>query len=166
MAENCEKKAGPVVSVLIPTFNRPQYLYEALASALHQSYRNLQVVVINDGGKDVSDIVNSFCDPRLTFINRKDNRGKAYSLNEALNRAEGKYIAYLDDDDLYYPNHIETLVNALEQETECQAAYTDFYKSYCKVSSDGSRKVLSKVVEVSRDFDRFFMLHFNHVLHV
>lgn len=166
MAEDFEKKAGPVVSVLIPTFNRPQYLREALASVLHQSYVNLQVIVVNDGGEDVSDIVNSFGDPRLTFINRKDNRGKAFSLNEALSRAEGKYIAYLDDDDLYYPNHIETLVNALENETDCQVAYTDFYKSYCRVSQDGSRQILSKVVEVSRDFDRFLMLYFNHVLHV
>jgi len=166
MVENYEKKAGPVVSVLIPTFNRPKYLYEALASVLRQSYRNLQVIVINDGGKDVSGVVNLFSDTRLIFINRRENRGKAVSLNEALGRAEGKYIAYLDDDDLYYPNHIETLVNVLENQTDCQAAYSDFYKTYCKVSSDGSRQVLSKVVEVSRDFDRFFMLHFNHVLHV
>jgi len=166
MAENDEIKAGPVVSVLIPTFNRPQYLYEALASVLHQSYISLRVIVINDGGQDVSDMVNSFNDPRLTFIDRKENRGKAFSLNEALNRAEGKYIAYLDDDDVYYPHHIETLVNALENQTDCQVAYSDFYKAYCRVSHDGSRPVLSKVVDVSRDFDRFFMLYFNHVLHV
>ena len=128
MTKNYEKKAGPVVSVLIPTFNRPQYFSIALASVLQQSYRNLQVIVINDGGEDVSDIINSHHDPRLIFINRKENRGKSYSLNEALNRADGKYVAYLDDDDLYYPNHIETLVNALEFQTDCQAAYSDFYK--------------------------------------
>ena len=166
MAENYEKKVGPVVSVLIPTFNRPQCLYQALASVLRQSYTNLQIIVVNDGGEDVSDTVSSFHDPRLTFINRKENRGKAFSLNEALNRAEGKYVAYLDDDDLYYPHHIETLVNALESQTDRQVAYSDFYKSHCRVSGDGSRQVLSKVVEVSRDFDRFFMLFFNHVLHV
>jgi len=166
MIENYEKKAGPVVSVLVPTFNRPQYLSKALASVLQQSYRNLQLIVINDGGEDVSNIVDSFRDPRLIFINRKENRGKPYSLNEALNRAEGKYVAYLDDDDIYYPNHIETLVNALEFNTDCQVAYSDFYKAYCRIASDGSRQVLSKTVEVSRDFDRFFMLHFNHVLHV
>jgi len=166
MRENYEKKAGPVVSVLVPTFNRPQYLSKALASVLQQSYRNLQLIVINDGGEDVGDIVDSFRDPRLIFINRKENRGKPYSLNEALNRAEGKYVAYLDDDDIYYPNHIETLVKALEFQTDCQVAYSDFYKAYCRVASDGSRQVLSKIVEVSRNFDRFFMLHFNHVLHV
>ena len=114
MTENYEKKAGPVVSVIVPTYNRPQYLSMALASVLQQSYRNLQVIVINDGGEDVGSIIDSFNDSRLKFINRKENRGKPYSLNEALNQADGKYVAYLDDDDLYYPNHIETLVNTLE----------------------------------------------------
>ena len=166
MAQDCDKKASPVVSVLLPTFNRPRYLPLALASILRQSYERLQVIVVNDGGVDVSGIVNSFHDPRVVFINRKQNLGKPHSLNEALGRAEGKYVAYLDDDDLYYPHHIQTLVNALESRTDCQVAYSDFYKTYCRVSSDGTRQVLSKVVEVSRDFDRFFMLHFNHVLHV
>ncbi len=160
------KKAGPVVTVLVPTFNRRRHLAGALASVVRQSYRNLQIIVINDGGEDVSDIVNSFGDQRLIFIDRKENCGKAFSLNEGLARAEGKYIAYLDDDDLYYPNHIETLVDALENNSDCQVAYSDLYKVYCKDYLDGSRKVLSKVVEVSRDFDRFFMLYWNHVLHV
>ena len=161
-----DTRFGPMVSVLIPTFNRRQYLSEALASTLHQSYTNLQVIVVNDGGQDVSNIVESYNDPRVVFINRKDNRGKAFSLNEALARAKGKYIAYLDDDDLYYTDHIETLVNTLESQTNCQVAYTDLYKAYCKIMPDGSRQILGKVVEISRDFDRFLMLYFNHALHV
>ena len=166
MIKNYEKKGGPLVSILISTYNRPQYFSLALASILQQSYRNLQVIVVNDGGQDVSDIINSFHDQRVVFINRKENRGKACCLNEALNRADGKYVAYLDDDDLYYPNHIETLVHTLEFQTDCGVAYSDFYKAYCRISSDGNRQVLSKVLDVSRDFDRFFMLVFNHVLHV
>ena len=160
------QKNEPIVSVLIPTFNRLKYFPKALASVLNQSYGNLQVIVINDGGQDVSDIVDSFYDSRIVFINRRENFGKAHSLNEALERAEGKYVAYLDDDDIFYPYHIETLVETLENRTDCMAAYSDLYKVYCKVSQDGSRLVLSKTVEVSRDYDRFFMLHFNHVLHV
>ncbi len=166
MLKDYEKTNGPVVSVLIPTFNRSQSLYEALDSVFGQSYKNLQVIVVNDGGEDVSDVIDFFNESRLVYINRKENRGKAFSLNEALREAEGKYIAYLDDDDLYYPFHIETLVNALENETDCRVAYSDLYKTYCKVFPDGSRQILSKVVEVSRDFDRFLMLNFNHVLHV
>ncbi len=166
MTENYQRKIGPVVSVLIPTFNRPRYLAEALTSVLKQSYTNLQVIVVNDGGEDVRDTINSFNDSRLLYINGKKNLGKAFCLNQALSRAEGKYIAYLDDDDLYYPNHIETLVDALENHTDCQVAYSDLYKVCCRVMPDGNRQILSKVVEVSRDFDRFLMLYFNHVLHV
>ncbi len=165
VARDNESKDGPIVSVLIPTYNRRRYLPVALSSVVHQDYSNLEIFVIRDGGEDVCDIVNSFNDPRIIFIDRKENRGKAFSLNEALARAEGKYVAYLDDDDLYYPNHIETLVGVLENKTDCQVAYSDLYKVYCKVMPEGRRKVLSKVVEVSRDFDRFFVLYFNLAVH-
>ena len=160
------QKNEPLVSVLIPTFNRLKYFPKALASVLNQNYANIQVIVINDGGRDVSDIVGSFYDSRIVFIDRKENYGKAYSLNEAIERVEGKYIAYLDDDDIFYPHHIETLVDALENRTDCKVAYSDLYKVYCRVLHNGNRVVLSKTIEVSRDFDRFFMLQFNHVLHI
>jgi glycosyltransferase involved in cell wall biosynthesis len=166
MTENSKEKFGPLVSVIIPTFNRPKYLTEAIDSAVSQDYSNLQIIVVNDGGQDVSSVVNSFNDPRIVFINRKENRGLPYTLNEALAKVDGKYVCYLGDDDLYYPHHVSTLVDVLENKTDCLVAYSDLYKAYCKVLPDGSRLVLSKVVEVSRDFDRLFMLYFNHALHV
>ncbi|NLT76598.1 MAG: glycosyltransferase, partial [Planctomycetes bacterium] len=154
------------MSILLPTYNRRRYLPYALASAVGQTYRNVEVFVVNDGGQDVSDVVRAFGDPRVHFIDRRENRGKPYSLNEALARAQGKYVAYLDDDDVYYPNHVQVLVDALEGSTDCCVAYSDLYKTYCHVLSDGDREIRSKYVEVSRDFDRFLMLYFNHVLHV
>jgi len=150
----------------MPTFNRRRYLAGALGSILAQTHRNLEIFVIRDGGEDVADVVRSFQDPRIVFIDRKENRGKPASLNEALAKAQGKYVAYLDDDDAWYPNHVETLVHALETETDCHAAYSDLYRVYCELRPDGERVVLSKHVEISRDFDRFLMLYFNHVLHV
>jgi len=138
----------------------------ALSSALHQTHRNLQIILVRDGGERVDDIVERLRDRRVLFINRDENLGKAASLNEALAHAEGKYIAYLDDDDLLYPFHIETLVDALESRTDCRLAYTDLYRVYCRVEPDGTRTVLSKVLEISRDFDRLLMLCFNHTLHV
>jgi len=159
-------KRGPLVTVLLPTYNRRRCLAEALAGVLRQTYRDLEIFVVRDGGEEVGDIVRSFPDPRVVFIDRKENRGKPFSLNEALARARGKYVAYLDDDDVYYPDHVRTLVDALEGPTDCQAAYSDLYKTSCEVTPGGNRRVLSKQVEISRDFDRFLMLHFNHVLHV
>jgi glycosyltransferase involved in cell wall biosynthesis len=166
LAPDDGERRGPLVSVLLPTYNRRRYLPQALASVVQQTYRNLEIFVINDGGEDVSDVVGAFDDPRVIFLDRRENRGKPYSLNEALGRAQGKYIAYLDDDDMYYRHHVEVLVDALEGEKDCQVAYSDLYKVYCNVQPGGDREVLSKHVEISRDFDRFMMLYFNHVLHV
>jgi glycosyltransferase involved in cell wall biosynthesis len=166
MTEGSQSAMGPMVSIIIPTFNRPLYLAQAISSAVRQRYSNIQIIVVNDGGCDVSSIVKSFCDPRIVFINRQENRGKAFSLNEAIASVKGEYIAYLDDDDIYYPQHIGTLVEAIEKHPDCGVAYTDLYKSYCRIEPNGSRTVLSKVVEISRDFDRFLMFYFNHVLHV
>lgn len=159
-------REGPLVTVCLPTYNRRRYLPHALKSILQQTYRNLEVFVVNDGGEDVSDVVRQFNDPRVIFINRSENRGKPHSLNEALARAQGKYVAYLDDDDVFYPHHVQVLVDALERQTDCQVAYSDLYKAYCNVLPDGGRQVLSKHLEISRDYDRFLMLYFNHVLHV
>jgi glycosyltransferase involved in cell wall biosynthesis len=166
MSERIQSNMGPMVSIILPTFNRPLYLAQAISSAVRQRYGNLQIIVVNDGGCDVSQIVKSFGDSRIVFINRQQNHGKAFSLNEAIAAAKGKYISYLDDDDIYYPHHIETLVDALENRSDSGVAYSDLYKSYCRIEPDGRRTVLSKVVEISRDFDRFVMLYFNHVLHV
>lgn len=166
MMENCAPKAGPLVSVLIPTYNRPRYLRTALTSVMRQDYGNLEIFVIRDGGEQVSDIVGAFNDSRIIFIDRKENRGIPFTLNEAVARAGGKYVCYLGDDDLYYSHHVSTLVNVLENETSCGVAYSDLYRTYCRVGPDGGREVLSKVLEVSRDFERFVMLYFNHTLHV
>ncbi|MCX5654063.1 MAG: glycosyltransferase [Planctomycetota bacterium] len=161
-----DTKHGPLVSVLVPTFNRRRYLAGALRSLVRQTYPHFEAFVVNDGGEPVADLVASFNDPRLIMLDRRENRGKAFSLNQALQHASGKYVAYLDDDDLYYPHHLATLVEALETQDDCHAAYTDLYKVHCRVEPDGSRQVLGKVVNISRDFDRFFLCHFNHVLHV
>ncbi len=164
--ESLGVKSGPLVSVLIPTYNRAEYLREALASAVRQDYSNIEILVIRDGGDRIDDVIRQFNDPRIVFINRNENRGIAFTLNEGLARAAGKYICYLGNDDLYYHNHIGTLVDALENQTDCGVAYSDLYRTYCRIRHDGTREVLSKVVEVSRDFDRFVMLYFNHALHV
>jgi len=158
--------AGPLVTVLVPTYNRRRYLAEALASVVGQTYANFEAIVVNDGGVGVRDVVDRFADPRLVLIERKENRGVAVSLNEGLRRARGTYVAYLGDDDRYYPHHLQRLVETLEGGTDCGVAYTDLYKVHCRIRPDGSRQVLGKVVNVSRDFDRFFLCYFNHTLHV
>ena len=120
-----------------------------------------------DGGLPVRSAIAEFLDdPRLIFVDRDQNRGLPYSFNQALARARGEYICYLGDDDLFYPFHIELLLKSILSQDRCQVVYSDLYKVHCRVSDTGDRVVLSKNVEISRDFDRMLMLQFNHALHV
>lgn len=157
---------GPLVTVLMSTYNRPAYVGQALESILRQTYGNLQAVVVRDGGQSVREEIHRYADPRVVFIDRDQNRGLPYSFNEALSHARGEYICYLGDDDLLYPYHVETLVTAAQNHPEFGVIYSDLYKAHCRIESDGRRTVLAKNVEISRDFDRFALLQFNHVLHV
>lgn len=157
---------GPLVSVLISTYNRPAYLAEALESIFRQTYQNFEILLVRDGGLAVRDVVGQFDDPRLYFIDRDENHGLPRSFNEALSAARGEYICYLGDDDKFYPHHIALLVDAIVKNPKYAAVYSDLYKAHCRVLPDGRRRVLAKNVEISRDFDRILMLQFNHALHV
>jgi glycosyltransferase involved in cell wall biosynthesis len=148
------------------TYNRTRYVAEALESIFSQTYQNFEIILTRDGGTPIDEVVKKFDDDRLIFINRDENRGIPYSFNRAMERASGKYVCYLGDDDKFYPNHIETLLNAIEGQDRYGLVYTDLYKAHCRIEPDGSRTVLAKNVEISRDFDRIVLLHFNHTLHV
>jgi glycosyltransferase involved in cell wall biosynthesis len=157
---------GPLVTVLMSTYNRPEYVGQALESILRQTYGNLQAVVVRDGGQPVREVIGRYTDRRVVFIDRDQNRGLPYSFNEALSHARGEYICYLGDDDLFYPYHVETLMEATRRHPQFGAVYSDLYKAHCRIETDGRRTVLAKNVEISRDFDRFALLQFNHTLHV
>lgn len=165
---NARLKGGsdPLVTVLLSTFNRADFLPIAIESILRQTYRRFELIIIRDGGESVGHIVDSFNDDRIHFIDRSENRGKAASLNEALSLAQGTYISYLDDDDIWYPHHLQVLVDALGRRPEYGLAYSDLYKSHYRLLPGSRRQVLAKNVEISRDFNRLLMLQFNHVLHV
>lgn len=140
-----------LVSVIVPTFNRPNMLVKALESVLGQSFRNFEIIVVNDAGQDVSSLIHSFNSSKITLITHKNNKGLAAARNTGIQAAQGKYIAYLDDDDLYYPNHLEVLVNFLEK-SEYAVAYTDAYKAIQEKSGDGFVTVERQAFP-SNDFD-------------
>jgi len=159
-------RPAPTVTVLTPTYNRPHYLPDALRSVIGQTFRDWELLVINDGGQDVRTIVEGLGDPRIVYFNRTENRGKAACLNLALQHARGHYIAYLDDDDIWYPSHLACLLEALRQNPQMAVAYSDLYEVLFVKDEHGTRHPLQKRVKVSRDYNRMFMFHTNHVLHV
>jgi GT2 family glycosyltransferase/tRNA A-37 threonylcarbamoyl transferase component Bud32 len=155
------KDPDPLVSVIVPTFNRPGTLIEAVKSVLNQTYRNLEVIVVNDAGADVENLVTYLNqDGRVTYIKHGKNRGLAASRNTGIGAARGKYIAYLDDDDRFYPQHVETLVRFLEG-SEFRAAYTDAHRAHQELV-DGTYVTKEKTIPYSYDFDPLRILVCNY----
>ncbi len=116
---------APLVSIIVPTHNRPNYLKDALDSIIAQDYPHWEAIVVNDGGVDVSQLVNAL-DPqgRIRYLAHTTNFGQVAAKNTGLRAARGEVICYLDDDDKYQAHHISSLVQAMRG-TDVAFAYTD-----------------------------------------
>jgi len=152
----------PLVSVIVPTYNRPEMLADCLRSILHQTYPNVEIIVVNDGGVDVKKIIDSLNQQnKITSLAHPSNRGMAAARNTGVAVARGKYLAYLDDDDSYLPHHIETLVSFLEN-NDCKVAYTDAHRAHIN-TINGRDTVQRRDVPYSIDFDSDRMLIQNYI---
>ena len=118
----------PLVSIITPTYNRPDMLVRAVKSVLAQTYQNLEIIVVNDAGSPVEQALAELNDTRISYIRLGKNVERSAVRNLGILAAQGTYIAYLDDDDIYYPDHIETLVTALQKYSQ-EAAYTNAYRA-------------------------------------
>jgi glycosyltransferase involved in cell wall biosynthesis len=120
---------GPLVSVIVPTFNRTRYLGEAVASALGQTYANLEVLIADDAStEDVRSFVEArFHDPRVRYDRNAVNLGMGPNTWGALARASGKYVATVHDDDVWEPDFLSTLVPVLEADDSLSVAYCDHH---------------------------------------
>ena len=126
---------GPLVSVIVPTYNRPALLDRALESVRRQRYRNVEIVVINDAGETVSEVVSRHA---TTLIEHDTNRGLSAARNTGLRAACGTYIAFLDDDDAYFPEHLAWLVAAMER-SRAALAYTSTITQFIRTVDGGLR---------------------------
>ncbi len=117
--------ALPLVSVLMATYNRRNRLEQAIESVRMQTYPHWELCLVCDGGKPVDDIVKKFNDPRIVFQHNIQNRGYGHTANTAFSLSKGKYIAYLGDDDIWMPDHIESLMIALLEQKQVGFAYSN-----------------------------------------
>lgn len=116
----------PLVSVIIPTYNRPEYLKEAIKSAVQQKYRNIEIIVSdNCSTKSPQAIVESFQDSRIRFWRNATNLGMFANTMNALKMARGKYVACLYDDDMWNEDFLEKLVPPLEANPDLALAFCD-----------------------------------------
>ena len=139
----------PEISVVIPVYNAGKYLNAALMSVKNQTFKDFEVVCINDGSTDNSlDILQSFARDDARFkIYTQQNSGGSVARNVALDKAKGEYIAFLDNDDIYHPQYLETLYkNITEYNADISCC------SYLKFVGNNNYCFNNKITEVDGDF--------------
>lgn len=118
----------PKVSIVIPVYNGADYIKEAIESALNQTYKNIEIIVVNDGSKDNSEeIIKSYGNKIIYY--KKENGGVSSALNLGIKKMNGEYFSWLSHDDRYYPNKIETQINYLKEKkllNELVITYTNY----------------------------------------
>lgn len=126
----------PLVSVIIPTYKRSDLLPKAINSVLSQSYKNIEVVVVddNDPESEYRQITEKkmacfFEDNRVKYVKHSKNRNGAAARNTGLQNCSGDYVCFLDDDDVFFQNKCEKQVDVLEKKKEYNACCCDYKKN-------------------------------------
>ena len=149
---------SPLVSIIIPVYNGANYMREAIDSALRQTYKNIEVIVVNDGSNDNGEtekIALSYGD-RIRYL-RKENGGVSSALNLGIHEMRGEYFSWLSHDDMYAPKKIESQISAIGR-----------YQDKSVVSLCGTRQInkesefISKMKKVQ--FKPYTLINANEVL--
>ena len=147
------KKDQYAVSVIICTNRLTRELRVCIQSILNQTFKDFEVILLNDGGpEDTQEVAGSFKDPRIFYKRVDRNIGPPKARNVAVQLARGQYIAYLDDDDVFYPDHLGTLYNVAQNgKHRFVYANTQGILGYLQ---DGEFCEKKKVFRWDSDFDR------------
>lgn len=146
----------PMVSVVIPVFNGAQYLEAAVASVFKSTYRNFEVLLVDDGSNDKSRAICRTLEKkyqRVRFYQFPQNRGLSRVLNFALAKAKGKYICRLNQDDLMLPHRIETEVDYLETHADVAAV-----GSWIRLFTDDGSKQIIKFLQKDEDIRKLWYI--------
>ena len=115
----------PIVSVVIPTFNRAHVVGQAIESVLAQTLTDFELILVDDGSSDnTAEIVKSFVDPRLRYV-RQSNAGAGLARNRGVDESSADLIAFLDSDDLWMPDKLATVVACVKAHPEVTAVFHD-----------------------------------------
>lgn len=132
------KLAGePLISVIIPSYNRADIISRAIDSVIKQSYKNLEIVIVDDASKDnTEEVIRAIGEPRIRYIRHQTNGGADKARNTGVAAATGEYVAFLDSDDVWLPNKIELQLAAIQNHPEAEKAVC-----YTQVKDDRGDKV-------------------------
>lgn len=142
------------VSVIVPVYNGEKYIREAIDSILNQSYKDFEVIVIDDGSKDNTLSIVKEYDGKIRWKSQ-ENKGQASATNEGVKMAEGEYVAYLDADDVCMPERLEVQVKYLDNHLNVGLVYSSYYQ----MNSVGEIKRITK----ARPHDNFVLLQKDYI---
>lgn len=120
-------KDNGLVSVIMPSYNTAKHIGESIESVINQTYPNWELIIVDDCSTDDTDVVvqGYLSDSRIRFLKNEKNSGAAISRNYALWEAKGKWIAFLDSDDVWLPEKLESQI-AFMLEKKCGFSYTNY----------------------------------------
>ncbi|MYL26818.1 MULTISPECIES: glycosyltransferase [Halomonadaceae] len=117
--------SGPLVSIVTPTFNRADYLREAIDSVSAQTYANFEHLIVDDGSTDdTAGVVASYGDERLRYF-RQENQGQSVARNVGIENSRGEFICFLDSDNAWVPDKLRQQLEAFESHPEAGVVYGD-----------------------------------------
>lgn len=112
------------VSVCMTTYNHEKYIKDSIDSVLNQTFRNFELVIVNDGSTDeTANIIKTFNDPRIKYI-EEDNSGPSIAFNKAIHNSSGKYIAFMSGDDISLTDRLEKQINYIKSDKDCKALFS------------------------------------------
>jgi len=115
-----------MISVIIPLYNKENYIKRAINSVLNQTYQNFEIIIVNDGSTDSSlEKVKEIKDLRIKIINQK-NQGVSAARNRGIKEAKFNYVAFLDADDEWERDYLKTIVNLIKKYPECKVFATNY----------------------------------------
>lgn len=158
-------KNETLVSILVRTCGRPNVLRETLISLRKQTYKNIEVVIVEDG-KNISEemIKSEFSDMNIKYEATGEKVGRCNVGNRAMEIATGEYLNFLDDDDLFFADHVETLLRGFEENEDYKLAYTASFETKINVISKEPeyKYEVKQIVEVhNRPYSRIRLLTMN-----
>ena len=152
--------ASPPVTVLLPTYNRRKFLPRSVKCIVDQTFADWRLLVVNDGGEAVGDVVASFGDPRIEYVSLP-HRGKAGALNAALGMVRSEYVAYMDDDDEVFPDHLRLLYD----EAVRSASGFVYSDTWLRIVDSRTGAVLKEYVENDLDVTTDMLRIQNYINH-
>jgi glycosyltransferase involved in cell wall biosynthesis len=145
----------PLVSVIIPCFNVEKYVEKAITSIVNQTYKNLEIWIIDDASTDDTlQKINSVADQRIKVIAFKENTQKVGAVNEVLQKVSGEYIAFQDADDWSEPDRLQKQLQEFESDQELGVCFTDY--RYIGKNISFPQKISLTDKELKSEFLDFF----------